>query len=162
MKKKKVQKTNAIRLLDKENIPYNIHEYPWSEDHLDAKTAAEKVGMPLEKIYKTLVTVGDKTGTMVACIPASDELDLKALAKVSGNKKIEMLAMKDLEKTTGYIRGGCSPLGMKKQFLTFVDSQAEIMDTIVISAGKRGMQVELKPSDLKKLTRSEFVAILEN
>lgn len=103
-------------MLDKEKIDYTIYEYPWNEEQLDARTAAEKVGMQLDKIYKTLVTVGDKTGVTIACIPAENELDLKALAKVSDNKKMEMLPMKDLEKTTGYIRGGCSPIGMKKVF----------------------------------------------
>ena len=124
MKKKKLQKTNAIRLLEKERIAYEVHEYPWSEDHLDAITVAKEVAMPMEKIYKTLVTKGDKAGITVACIPADKEIDLKLLAKVSGNKKIEMLPMKELESTTGYIRGGCSPIGMKKLFPTYIAKRA--------------------------------------
>ncbi|RLL47784.1 Cys-tRNA(Pro) deacylase [Oceanobacillus piezotolerans] len=160
MRRKKIQKTNAIRLLDTERIHYLVHEYPWSEEHLDAKTAAEKVGMPLEKIYKTLVTEGDKTGIIVACIPATAELDLKALAKASGNKKVEMLAMKDLEKTTGYIRGGCSPLGMKKNYPTYIASQAELMDTIVVSAGRRGMQIEIDPKAILDITGATFANIV--
>lgn len=148
MKKRKIQKTNAIRLLEKEKINYNVYEYAWNEDHSDAKTAATSINMPIERVYKTLVTVGDKTGTIVACIPAKEELDLKALAKVSENKKVDMLPMKDLEKTTGYIRGGCSPIGMKKNFPTYVATSVELMDKIIVSAGKRGMQIELTPSDL--------------
>ena len=160
MKKKKTQKTNAIRQLEKEKIRYHVHEYPWNEEQLDAKTAARKVGMPLEKIYKTLVAVGDKTGIMIACIPAENELNLKALAKGSGNKKVEMLSMKDLETTTGYIRGGCSPIGMKKNFPTYVATKAEMMESIVVSAGKRGMQVELSPADLLKVTNAVYADIL--
>lgn len=159
MKKKK---TNVHRMLDKEKITYSTHEYAWSEDHLDAETAAQNANLPLEKVYKTLVTVGDKTGPLVACINAEDELKLKALAKISGNKKVEMLPMKDLEKTTGYIRGGCSPIGMKKSYPTFVDEKAKAMETIVVSAGKQGQQVELAPDDLMKLTRASYGAITQN
>jgi Cys-tRNA(Pro)/Cys-tRNA(Cys) deacylase len=159
MNKKKIHKTNAMRILDKNKIHFQIHEYPWNEEHLDAKTAAEQVGMPFEKIYKTLVAKGNKTGEIVACIPASDELNLKELAKVSGNKKVEMLPMKDLEKTTGYIRGGCSPIGMKKQFPTYISSASESMETIVVSAGKRGMQIEINPNELLKITNAVYVDI---
>lgn len=153
MKKKK---TNVQRMLDKEDIAYSTHEYEWSEEHLDAETAAENANITLEKVYKTLVIVGDKTGTLVACINAEDELDLKALAKVSGNKKVEMLPMKELEKTTGYIRGGCSPIGMKKSFPTYIDIRAKTTDTIIVSAGKRGAQIELAPNDLIKLTNARY------
>lgn len=158
MKKKKIHKTNAMRILDREKISYTVHEYPWSEEHLDAKSAAEKTGMPYEKIYKTLVAVGDKTGVVVACVPSEAEVDLKALARVSGNKRAEMLAMKDLEKTTGYIRGGCSPLGMTKQYPTYIEQSAAALDAMVVSAGKRGMQVELAPDDLQQATGAEFAA----
>src|SRR5690625_2669285 len=156
MKKRKIQKTNAIRLLEKEKINYNVYEYAWNEDHSDAKTAATSIDMPIDRVYKTLVTVGDKKGTIVACIPAEKELDLKALAKISGNKKVDMLPMKDLEKTTGYIRGGCSPIGMKKKFPTYIDSYAEGLEYLVISAGKRGSQVELSPADLKEMTKAAY------
>lgn len=161
MKKKKIQKTNAMRSLENKKIDYEIHEYPWNEEHTDAKTAAEKVDMPFEKIYKTLVAVGNNTGEMVACIPASTELNLKELAKVSGNKKVDMLHMKDLEKTTGYVRGGCSPVGMKKLFPTFIASDAASMETIVVSAGKRGMQMELKPDELIAITHGQYADITE-
>ncbi|CDZ98916.1 Cys-tRNA(Pro)/Cys-tRNA(Cys) deacylase YbaK [Jeotgalicoccus saudimassiliensis] len=161
MKKKKIQKTNAMRALENHKISYDVHEYAWNEEHTDAKTAAERVNMPFEKIYKTLVAVGNNTGVIVACIPASNELDLKKFAKASGNKKVDMLQMKDLEKTTGYIRGGCSPVGMKKQFPTYIAAEAETMETIVVSAGKRGMQMELPPADLISVTDGTFADITE-
>lgn len=161
MKKKKIHKTNAMRTLESHKINYDVHEYAWNEEHTDAKTAAAKVEMPFDKIYKTLVAVGNNTGVIVACIPASTELDLKKFAKASGNKKVDMLHMKDLEKTTGYIRGGCSPVGMKKLFPTYIAAEAELMDTIVVSAGKRGMQMELPPADLITITNGEFADITE-
>lgn len=161
MKKKKIQKTNAMRTLENHKINYDVHEYAWNEEHTDAKTAAAKVDMPFEKIYKTLVAVGNNTGVIVACIPASTELDLKKFAKESGNKKVDMLHMKDLEKTTGYIRGGCSPVGMKKLFPTYIAAEAEALETIVVSAGKRGMQMEVIPLDLIEVTNGEFADITE-
>lgn len=159
MKKKKIQKTNAMRTLENYKINYDVHEYAWNEEHTDAETAAKKVDMPFQKIYKTLVATGNNTGVIVACIPASNELDLKKFAKVSGNKKVDMLHMKDLEKTTGYIRGGCSPVGMKKLFPTYIASEAETLETIVVSAGKRGMQVEVIPEDLIEVTEGKFADI---
>ena len=161
MKKKKIQKTNAMRTLENHKINYDVHEYAWNEEHTDAKTAAAKVDMPFEKIYKTLVAVGNNTGVIVACIPASTELDLKKFAKANGNKKVDMLHMKDLEKTTGYIRGGCSPVGMKKLFPTYIAAEAETLETIVVSAGKRGMQMEVIPLDLIEVTNGEFADITE-
>src|SRR5699024_542809 len=115
-----------------------------------------QTNIPLDKVFKTLVTVGDKIGPVVVVIRAQDELNLKKLAKVSGNKKIDMLPMKDLEKTTGYIRGGCSPIGMKKSYPTYIDSYAEGLEYLVISAGKRGSQVELSPADLKEMTKAAY------
>lgn len=111
------------------------------------------------RIFKTLVAVGNNIGPIVAVIPGSTELDLKKLAKVSGNKKVEMLHLKDLEKTTGYIRGGCSPIGMKKLFPTFIEEQAKEYDQIIISAGKRGLQMELAPEAIAELTNATFVDI---
>ncbi|CAD2079728.1 Cys-tRNA(Pro)/Cys-tRNA(Cys) deacylase [Jeotgalicoccus coquinae] len=161
MKKKKIQKTNAMRVLENYRINYDVHEYAWNEEHTDAKTAADKVAMPFQKVYKTLVAVGNITGVIVACIPASNELDLKKFAKASGNKKVDMLHMKDLEKTTGYIRGGCSPVGMKKLFPTYIAAEAEAMETIIVSAGKRGMQMELPTGDLIEVTSGDFADITE-
>lgn len=159
MKKNKVQKTNAVRQLEKNNIFYKLYEFPWSDDHLGADSVFDHLDVAKERIYKTLVIKGDKTGIIVACIPGTSELDLKALAKVSGNKKVELLPLMDLEKTTGYIRGGCSPIGMKKDFPTFISIKAERMEKMIVSAGKRGMQIEVDPIDLQKLIKAEFVAI---
>lgn len=158
-KKKKQQKTNAVRLLETNEIPFIVHTFPWSEEHIGAEEAIEKLAVPKELIFKTLVTTGDKTGVVVAVIPGNSELDLKALAKASGNKKIEMLHQKDLLATTGYVRGGCSPIGMKKEYPTYYSEKAERMDKIIVSAGKRGMQVELNPKDLIKVTNGTFAEI---
>lgn len=159
MKKKKIQKTNAMRQLENEKIDYTIHEYAWNEDNLDAKNAADQVTVPFEKIYKTMVATGNQTGEIVACIPAEAKLDLKKLAAVSGNKKVDMLNISDLEKTTGYIRGGCSPTGMKRQFPTYIASPAAALDTVVVSAGKRGMQMEVAPDELIQITGGEYADI---
>ncbi|MGE5674083.1 MAG: aminoacyl-tRNA deacylase [Mycobacterium leprae] len=107
-------KTIAARILDDLKIPYELREYEWNEEELDAVTVAHKVGLPPDQVFKTLVVRGDKTGVLVACIPGDAELDLKVLATVSGNKKVEMVHVKEIQALTGYIRGGCSPLGMKK------------------------------------------------
>jgi Cys-tRNA(Pro)/Cys-tRNA(Cys) deacylase len=155
-KKKKIQKTNAIRQVEQKNIAYNEYEFAWSEDHLSADSVAEKLEIDPARIFKTLVTVGNKTGPVVAVIPGNQELDLKKLAKVSGNKKIEMLHLKDLEETTGYIRGGCSPIGMKKLFPTFIAAQAQQYDRIIVSAGKRGLQIELAWQDILTLTNGKI------
>ncbi len=162
MKKNKLQKTNAIRLLESNNIAYQTYEFPWSEDHLGAEAVFDHLKVPKDWVYKTLVITGDKTGVIVACIPGASELDLKSLAKVSGNKKVELLPLTDLEKTTGYIRGGCSPIGMKKVFPTFISIKAESMGKMIVSAGKRGMQIEVNPIDLQKLIKAKFVAIEVN
>lgn len=159
MAKKKINKTNAIRMVEQAKIPYRLHEYAWHEDHLDARTAAKNGSLPIEKVFKTLLIEGNNTGPIVVCIPALAEIDLKALASASGNKRTELLPLGDLEKTTGYIRGGTSPIGMKKLYPTFIAQEAEGMETIIVSAGKRGMQIELNPLDLKELTEAKFVAV---
>lgn len=161
LKKKKVQKTNAMRQLDKGKIPYLIHEYAWSEYHKDTDRSVDTLEVSEQTIFKTLVAVGNITGPIVACIPAKKELNLKALARESGNKKVDMLHMKDLEKTTGYIRGECSPIGMKKHFPTFIAIEAKSLDKMVVSAGKRGMQVEVTPDDLLSITNGSFVDITD-
>lgn len=161
MAKKKIQKTNAIRLVEQKKIPYVEHEYAWSEDHLSGTDVAEQLKEHPERIYKTLVAVGNKTGPIVAVIPSDKELDLKKIAKASGNKKVEMLHLRDLEATTGYIRGGCSPVGMKKLFPTYFDASGEDLETIIVSAGRRGLQMELDPTKLKDLVRGQFVEIVE-
>ena len=145
-------KTNAMRLLDAEKIKYRSETYEYDENDLSGVTVAAKLSMPPEQLFKTLVTKGDKTGYMVFCIPVAEELDLKKAAVCSKNKKIEMLHVKDLLPVTGYIRGGCSPIGMKKKFPTFVDETAQLFDEIGVSAGVRGCQIIISPDDLLKYT----------
>lgn len=159
MAKKKIVKTNAIRMVEQKKIPYTEHEYEWDENHLSASSVAEQLPESQSRIFKTLVAVGNVTGPLVAVIPGEAELNLKKLAKVSGNKKVEMLHLKDLEATTGYIRGGCSPIGMKKLFPTYLDQIAENYDQIIVSAGRRGLQMELAPQDIYALTSGQFADI---
>lgn len=159
MKKGKQPKTNAIRLLDKAKVAYQLHEYAWNEDHFDSHSNLEETDSTRQKLFKTIVTTGDKTGVVVACIPGKSEINLKALAKVSGNKKMELLHLNDLEKTTGYIRGGCSPIGMKKLFPIYLSEQTKDLETLIVSAGRRGFQVELAPEDLKQLVKAEYADI---
>lgn len=159
MKKEKQPKTNAIRLLDKAKVAYQLHEYAWSEDHSDNHTSLEETDSTRQRLFKTIVTIGDKTGVVVACIPGKSEINLKALARVSGNKKMELLHLNDLEKTTGYIRGGCSPIGMKKIFPTYLSEQTKDLATLIVSAGRRGFQVELAPEDLRQLVKAEYADI---
>ncbi|WP_170922999.1 Cys-tRNA(Pro) deacylase [Enterococcus sp. 7F3_DIV0205] len=146
-----------MRIVEQHKIAYKEYEFEWSEDHLSAESVAQKIGIEDGKIFKTLVTVGNKTGPVVAVIPGDKELDLKKLASASGNKKVDMLHLKDLEETTGYIRGGCSPIGMKKLFPTYIAEEANKFDSIIISAGKRGMQIELPPVSILKITKGEIV-----
>lgn len=160
MAKKKMQKTNALRIVEQQKIGHTEQEYQWSEDHIDAQSAANSLGIDGSTVFKTLVTLGKTTGPVVAVIPGNQELDLKALAKVSGNKKIEMLPLKELEQTTGYIRGGCSPIGMKKLFPTYIDSLALKQKQIHISAGRRGLQLGIDPRDLSQLVNGQFVEII--
>ena len=145
---KKIEKTNAARLLDKAKISYNLIPYEFDESDLAAQHVADSLGQDIAKVFKTLVLHGDKTGYIVCVIPGDKEVDLKALAKVSGNKKVEMIPMKDLLQVTGYIRGGCSPIGMKKHFPTYFHSTAVDHDAIYVSAGVRGLQVEIAPQEL--------------
>lgn len=141
-------KTNVMRLLETAGISYRTAEYEYDENNLSGLNAAEKIGIPAEQVFKTLVTRGDKTGILVFCVPVNMELDLKKAATVSGNKKIEMTHVKELLALTGYIRGGCSPVGMKKKYPTYIDETAILFDEIAVSAGIRGEQVILKPDDL--------------
>jgi Cys-tRNA(Pro)/Cys-tRNA(Cys) deacylase len=151
---KKIEKTNAARLLDKAKIQYSLIPYEFDENDLAAQHVADSLGQDIAQVFKTLVLYGDKTGHIVCVVPGNMEVDLKALAKVSGNKKVEMIAMKDLLQVTGYIRGGCSPIGMKKRFPTYFHSTAKDHDIIYVSAGVRGLQIEINPSDLISFTQS--------
>lgn len=141
-------KTTACRILDTLKIPYSLHEYEWNEETLDAVTVAGKVGIPSSNIFKTLILKGDKTGVLMACVPGNQELDLKSLALVSRNKKVEMVAAKDLQSLTGYIRGGVSPLGVKKRYPLYIDQSVQGLNIVSISAGKRGTQIFLSGADL--------------
>lgn len=144
----KIEKTNAARLLDKAAIEYELIPYEVDEEDLSAVHVAEQLGEPVEKVFKTLVLKGDKSGYFVCVIPGADELDLKIAAKVSGNKKCDLIPMKDLLSVTGYIRGACSPIGMKKHFPTYIHQSCKNFDKIYVSAGKRGLQLYLAPEDL--------------
>ena len=149
---KKPLKTNAVRLLEKAGVPHTTVEYPVDEQHLDARHVADAVGEDIRAVYKTLVLRGDKTGHLVCVIPGDHEVDLKKAARASGNKKVEMIAMKELLPTTGYIRGGCSPIGMKKPFATYIQQDCLSLAKVFISAGVRGMQLCLAPQDLIDFT----------
>ena len=145
---KKVEKTNAARLLDKAGIAYKLIPYEFDENDLAAQHVADSLGQDIARVFKTLVLHGDKTSYIVCVVPGNAEVDLKALAKVSGNKKVEMIPMKDLLGVTGYIRGGCSPIGMKKRFPIYFHSTATDFETIYVSAGVRGLQIEIAPTEL--------------
>ena len=153
------KKTNAARLLDKAGIRYNLIPYEFDENDLAVQHVADSLGQDIARVFKTLVLHGDKTGHLVCVIPGDKEVELKALAKVSGNKKVEMIAMKDLLSVTGYIRGGCSPVGMKKRFPTFFHSTATDFDTIYVSAGVRGLQIEISPADLIDYVSGEIADV---
>lgn len=143
-----LKKTNVARILDGLKISYELREYKVDESDLSAESVAIKISMPLPQVFKTLVACGDKNGVLLACIPGGAELDLKALAMISGNKKVEMAPLKDVQKLTGYIRGGVSPLGTKKQYQVYLDESMMLWDKISISAGVRGLQIFIAPNDL--------------
>ena len=157
----KTAKTNAVRILDTHQISYELREYEVDEEHVDAMHVAESLGINPEGIYKTLILKGNVEPYIVAVIPANTHLDMKKFAKVSGNKNCEMLPLKDLLNVTGYIRGGCSPIGMKKQFPTYIEELAILQDQICISAGKRGLQILLNAEHLKPLIGAQFADITQ-
>lgn len=150
-----MKKTNAIRILDQHRIAYETIEYEVDESDLSATTVAQKLGQNVEQVFKTLVLRGDKTGVFVCVIPGNFDVDLKKAATVSGNKSCEMIAMKELLPLTGYIRGGCTPIAMKKNYPTYIDESCMLFNFIYISAGVRGMQIKIDPSDLIELTEME-------
>ncbi len=150
----KIKKTNAARILDGLKIDYEIKTYEVDESDLSATHVAETAGLDIKTVFKTLVARGDKTGIIMAVIGGGDELDLKKLAKASSNKHVEMIALKELQPLTGYIRGGCSPLGAKKNYPVFIDAKALEQERISISAGMRGMQILIKPEDLIRATNA--------
>jgi len=145
-----MKKTNASRILDRLKIPYEILEYEVDEQDLGAENAAQKMGQPLKQVFKTLVIRGDKTGILVGCVPGGAELNMKVLASISGNKKVEMTHLKEIKSLTGYIRGGVSPLAIKKNYPTYIDESAFQFPFIIFSAGVRGLQLKVNPNDLLK------------
>ena len=156
---KKIEKTNAARLLDRAGIAYELLPYEVDENALAATHVAESLGEPIERVYTTLVLRGDRNGHFVCVVQGDREVDLKAAAKASGNKSADLIPMKELLPTTGYIRGGCSPIGMKRRFPTFIDSSCEAFDYIYISAGVRGLQLRIAPSDLVRFVGAELAAV---
>ena len=156
----KIQKTNAARLLDSKKIPYELVPYEVDENDLSAIHVAAQLNEPLELVFKTLVLRGDKTGIFVCVIPGAEEVDLKKAAKISGNKNCAMTGMKELLGLTGYIRGGCSPLGMKKLFTTVIDISAQNNPIIIFSAGKIGYQVETTITELQKAIELKLAYII--
>jgi Cys-tRNA(Pro)/Cys-tRNA(Cys) deacylase len=151
------KKTNVLRLLDTAGIAYEVKEYAVDEADLSGVHAAELLGLPAEMIFKTLVLRGASLSPLVCCIPVAAELDLKKAARAAGEKSVELIPVKELQPLTGYVRGGCSPIGMKKPFPTFIDETAELFDRIGVSAGQRGMQVLLAPGDLASFVSAVFV-----
>ena len=149
-------KTNAVRILEAAKIPFTAREYDVSDGEISGVAVAEKIEQEPERVFKTLVTEGKTTGLNVFVIPCSVELDLKKAAIAAGDKYVEMIKSLELEPKTGYIHGGCSPVGMKKLFPTFIDETAQLHDTINVSGGKTGLQVELAPDDLAKLVNAKF------
>jgi len=154
-------KTNAMRILDKEKISYNTYSYDHSDGLIDGVSVANKMGQPQDKVFKTLVTIGASREYYVFVIPVSDELDLKAAARAVGEKSVEMIKVSDINKVTGYIRGGCSPIGMKKEYKTVIHSSCESIERMIISAGKIGHQIEISPDDLIKLINGKVESIIE-
>src|SRR5450631_1893345 len=161
-RKESTVKTNAARILDAAGIPYELCEYIVDEDDLSAPRVAEKIGMPPEQVFKTLVARGDRSGVLMACIPANAELDLKALAAVSGNKKVELVAVKEVLPLTGYIRGGVSPVGIRKPYPFYLEETAALWDVISVSAGVRGCQLVLAPDDLTHVLDAQCCAIAKS
>jgi Cys-tRNA(Pro)/Cys-tRNA(Cys) deacylase len=162
MKKGKSEKTNAMRLLDKEKVDYTMQTYDTNDGKIDGVSVAHKVGKDPKMVYKTLVTQGASKQYYVFVIPVEAELDLKKAAKAAGEKKVEMIAVKDLLKVTGYVRGGCSPIGMKKLYPTFIDQVAEELETIIVSGGKIGFQIEMRVGDLLRITKGRLADLTKS
>ena len=156
-----MKKTNAARLLDSAGIKYDLVEYVVDENDLSAIALATKIGQDPEQIFKTLVLRGDRNGVFVCVVPGNAEVDLKKAARISGNKSSALVQQKELFELTGYLRGGCSPLGMRKQYPVFIDETCQLFEHIVISAGQRGLQCKLNPDDLVKVTNSEVCDLAE-
>ncbi|MDD5796262.1 MAG: Cys-tRNA(Pro) deacylase [Oscillospiraceae bacterium] len=155
-------KTNVMRILDKNKIKYNAYEYPHGKEAVDGTTVARLMNQNPEKVFKTLVTKGHSGDYFVFALPVEEELDLKKAAKSVGEKSVKMIHVKDIMKVTGYIRGGCSPVGMKKEYKTTFHQSAEGLDSIIVSAGKIGYQIELSPKDLIDFTKAQTADIIKS
>jgi len=155
-----LKKTNVIRILEREGIDFDFFEYEVDEEKLDAVSVADKIGAEYESVFKTLVARCDGKEIAVFCIPGNMELNLKKAAKASGCKKVELIKVKELLPLTGYIRGGCSPIGMKKHYVTYIDETAQLFDKIYVSAGVRGMQIHIAPDDLLSLTKASYADLV--
>ena len=155
----KIQKTNAMRILDKHKIAYKAHEYDVSDGNIDGLSVTKKLGQNPDFVFKTLVTIGASRQNYVFVIPVNCELDLKKAAKAAGEKNVEMIRVADILKTTGYIRGGCSPVGMKKAFPTFFHKSISDIESIIVSGGKKGLQIELSPKDLISVSNGNVADI---
>lgn len=155
-----MSKTNAIRILETNKIAHTIQTYEVNENDLSGESVAKKINADPATVFKTLVANGDTNGINIFCIPVTEELNLKKAAAASENKKIEMIKVKELLPLTGYIRGGCSPIGMKKQYTTFIEETAQLFEKIYVSAGARGIQVYLSPVDLQKITNAVFTDLI--
>lgn len=163
MKAKKAEetvKTNVMRLLEAAGISFETGTYEVDENDLSGSHAADLMGVDHDTMYKTLVLKGEKKGYLVCCLPVDEELDLKKAAKAAGEKKVEMIHVKDMLSVTGYIRGGCSPIGMKKKFPTYIEETAQLYDKITVSAGQRGVQVTLSPETLRGYTDAVFASLI--
>jgi len=150
-----MSKTNAARLLDQAGVHYELRQYPVNEEDLSAPHVAQAIGMPPEQVFKTLVVRGDRTGVLLACIPGNAELNLRSLASASGNKKVDLVPVKEVLGLTGYIRGGVSPIGTRKPYPLYLDETADIWDVISVSAGLRGTQMLLAPVDLARVVDAQ-------
>ena len=156
MGKEKNIKTNAMRILDSKKIKYNIYEYDISDDKIDGISVAEKTNQDVKSVYKTLVTQGNSRELYVFVIPVQEELDLKKAAKACNEKRVEMIHVKDITKFTGYVRGGCSPLGMKKLYKTFIHEDCKELELVCVSGGKKGLQIQVSPKELSTIINAKF------
>lgn len=161
MKAQKTEKTNAMRMLDTAAVPYRVAEYEVDEQDLSGVHVAQSIGQDPDTVFKTLVLKGERTGYFVCCIPVAEELDLKKVAKAAGDKKVEMIPMKDLLSVTGYIRGGCSPIGMKKKYPTYIEETAVLFEEIAVSAGIRGAQIVVNPEKLRQFISAEYGNLIQ-
>ena len=153
-------KTNAIRLVEQAKIQYDLKYYEVDESDLSGETVAAKIGLPVEQVFKTLITLGDSTGYLFALIPTGTSLDMKAFAKAAGNRKVELVALRDVLTVTGYLRGGVSPIGAKKNFPVFIDETIILWEKISVSAGQRGIQMLMHPDDLIRITNATLCDLI--